>query len=82
MKMVETECHDFFFVFQQKGIAPLARGKKFERGSMYGCGQASIEMAVQLFKRYYAIYGEDVWVDPQDITSFEDANFPPWATEI
>jgi hypothetical protein len=81
-KMSLTEQHDFFFVFQQKGLAPLARGKKFERGSMYACGQVSIEMAVGLFKKYYAIYGEDVWVDPQGITSFEDANFPPWATEI
>ena len=81
-KLAQAEQHDFFFVFQQKGIAPLARGKKFERGSMYGCGQASIEMAIQMFRKYYAIYGEDVWVDPQDITSFEDANFPPWATEL
>ena len=81
-KLANTEQHDFFFVFQQKGIAPLARGKKFERGSMYACGQASIEMSVRLFKKYYAIYGEDIWVDEQDITSFDDALFPPWSTEI
>ena len=78
----ETEEHDFYFLFQQKGTAPLARGKKFGRGSMFACGQVSIQKAVELFRQYYAVYGDGVWVDNEDITAFDDTLFPPWSVEI
>lgn len=75
--------HEFYFIFQKKGGAPLARGKKFPpKMEMMKCAVASIEHAIMLFKQYSEMYGEGVWVDNSPITDFEDAMFPTWATQI
>jgi hypothetical protein len=79
---LECEEHDFFFVFQQKGVAPLARGKKFPRGMVHGAGLASIEQAKQLYKDCVERFGTDPWLDMAPIDSFDDSEFPAYATEI
>lgn len=77
------EDHDFFFVFQKKGGAPLARGKKFPRTmGMMKCAEASIQQAIGLFLQYSAEFGTGIWVDKTGITDFEDSLFPVWSTEI
>jgi hypothetical protein len=81
-KLAQTQEHDFYFVFQQKGIAPVARGKKFPRGLMYGCGDQAIEDAVKKYKECLALYGTGPWVDPTPIDEFEDSRFPVFATEL
>lgn len=81
-RVFECEAHDFFFVFQQKGIAPLARAKKFTLGGIYGAGCAAIEDAIQRFKHYREKYGEDPWVDDAPIDDFEDLLFPAYTTEL
>lgn len=75
--------HEFFFIFQKKGGAPLARGKKLNIDSgMMACGKASIEMAIDLYKKYSAEFGNEVWVDKSPISDFVDGEFPTWATEL
>jgi hypothetical protein len=81
-KLCLTEEHDFYFVFQQKGLASVARGKKFGRGSMYGCGMQAIEDAIKIFKNNLAKYGSDPWVDDTEIDEFDDTQFPIWSTEL
>ena len=82
-KIAASVSHEFFLVFQKKGGAPLARGKKFRADRrMFEAGEASIAQAIELFKHYSATYGTDIWVDASDITDFEDALFPAYATEI
>jgi hypothetical protein len=53
-----TKEHGCYAVFQQKGIAPLARGKKFLRGSIWSCGEVAIEEAIRRFKHYSQVYGD------------------------
>lgn len=77
-----TQAHDFYFVFQQKGIAPVARGKKFNRGLMHGCGEQAIEDAIKKYKECLRTYGTSPWVDPTPIDEFEDELFPVFATEL
>lgn len=81
-KLSQTESHDFYFVFQQKGIAPVARGKKFPRNLMYGCGMQAIEDAISKYKQCLSTYGTAPWVDPTPIDEFEDESFPIFATEL
>lgn len=82
-EMAHTEEHGFYFVFQQKGVAPLARAKKFERSGMYYCGIAAIEEAVTRYKACLERFGTDApWVDDGPIESFEDERFPVFATEM
>lgn len=80
-----TDCeeHDFYFVFQQKGIAPLARAKKFTRGSLWSCGEVAIDEGIRRYKFYMEKHGEnEPWVDDAPIDEFEDALFPAYATEL
>lgn len=78
-----SDIHEFFFVFQKKGGAPLARGKKFmATGAMMDCARASIERAISLFRKYSEMYGEEIWVDDTPITDFDDIKFPAYAVEL
>jgi hypothetical protein len=82
-RFTETKEHDFFFVFQAKGIAPLARGKKFLRGSLWSCGEVAIDEAIRRYKHCMAKHGPDEpWVDDTPIDEFEDALFPAYTTEL
>ena len=72
----------FYFVFQQKGPAPLARAKKFMRGSLWSCGEVAIEEAIRRFKHYMKLYGELPWVDDAQIEEFHDDHFPAYTTEL
>lgn len=80
-----TDCeeHDFFFVFQQKGVAPLARGKKFNRGSLWSCGEVAIDEAIRRYRHYMELHGEaEPWVDATPIDEFDDSLFPTYTTEL
>ena len=81
-RLAQTDSHDFYFVFQQKGIAPVARGKKFPRGLMFGCGEQAITDAIKKFKECLRTYGTGPWVDPTPIDELEDERFPVFATEL
>lgn len=81
-RLAKTDEHDFYFVFQQKGIAPVARGKKFPRNIMYGCGMQAIEDAISKYRQCLSVYGADPWIDPTPIDEFDDSSFPIFATEL
>jgi PDDEXK-like uncharacterized protein DUF3799 len=72
----------FYFVFQQKGPAPLARAKKFLKGSVRACGEAAIEQGIRRFKECSAKFGDLPWVDDEPISEFEDLQFPAYAVEL
>jgi PDDEXK-like domain of unknown function (DUF3799) len=72
----------FYFVFQQKGIAPLARAKKFKRGSLWSCGEVAIEEAIKRFRDNMKQFGELPWVDATPIQDFDDDQFPAYTTEL
>lgn len=73
---------DFLFVFQQTGNAPVARGKIMPRGLVFGCGQAVVREAINDYARFMKAYGDTPWVDPTEIATFDDADFPNYLTEI
>lgn len=81
-RFAQSKEHDFYFVFQQKGIAPVARGFKFPKGLMFGCGQQAIEDASRVFLDCIRTFGTDPWVDTTPIGEFDDGRFPIWATEL
>lgn len=79
----QTNEHDFYFVFQQKGIAPLARGKKFLRGSLWSCGEVAIDEAIRRYKHCMERFGPDIpWIDDTAIDEFMDDQFPAYTTEL
>jgi hypothetical protein len=77
-----SEPHGCYAVWQQKGIAPLARGKKFMRGSIWSCGEVAIEESTRRFKQFSEHFGNLPWVDQEQITEFQDDQFPAYTTEL
>lgn len=81
-KFRQCEEHDFFFVFQLKGVAPIAKGKRMPKGTIYQCGCAAVEQGIRLYKENMEKYGTDPWVDDSQIDDFEDLLFPQYTTEL
>lgn len=84
-ELAKCEKHDFYSVFQQKGIAPVARAFKFGQDraqGMMGAANSAIEQAIYIFKKYSDYYGDDPWVDLSNIQEFHDDEFPSYATEL
>jgi len=76
------EPHGCYAIWQQKGIAPLARGKKFSRGSIWSCGEVAIDEAIRRFKHFSELYGDLPWVDAEPIGDFLDDQFPAYTTDL
>lgn len=66
----------FLFVFQQTGIAPVARGKVFPRYSTFDLARITIEEAKRRYADNYRTFGSDPWIDRTGLDTFEDADFP------
>lgn len=67
----------FLYVFQQKGVAPIAKGRTFPR-SLTNCllAQAQCEAAKQTYRTCSETFGTDPWLVPEPITAFDDATIP------
>lgn len=79
----ESADHTFNFVFQQKGIAPVAMGCEFNRQDpMYDQGMTCIRQAVDVFKRNMAVFGEDPWVDTRKPFMLHWAQYPAYANDL
>lgn len=75
---------EFWYVFIQNGLAPIARGKKWhiKDTKFDSAGRTHIFDAVRTFKKYYGAFEEDIWVDlaPSEFINFDD--LPPFAMDI
>ena len=70
-----AEEHTFLFVFQQKGVAPLARGKVIP-GLTLDCGRVEIQDAKFRFAEAWKKFGDSPWVDESEIETFDPTAFP------
>lgn len=75
------------YVFIQKGVAPVARGKIFEpmAGSTemntYAIAKARNDTMKQVFKECLDTYGEEMpWIDTVPTSTFLDEEIPDYAT--
>lgn len=72
----------FMFVFQQTGIAPVARGKVLPDNSLtFRVGQTELEEAKRKFAECWKRFGKDPWVDESEIGVFDDTEFPTYLVE-
>ena len=62
---IETPNDEFWYVFQQKGIAPVARGAMFSMKDdrFKSATEQCLKDATDAFRHSYNIFGEDAWVD-------------------
>jgi PDDEXK-like domain of unknown function (DUF3799) len=71
----------WLWVWQQKGVAPLARGMVLGCGSVMDIARMEIHEALLLFARCWKIYGAEPWVDIADIDTFDDTEFPAFIAD-
>lgn len=80
--MVSPE-HEFNFLFQQKGPAPVSIGAQFSRQDpMFEVGQQTIISAVDIYKRNLQTFGTDPWVDTRDPIMLHYQQYPSYAMDI
>ena len=77
----KSEQHEFLFVFQQTGVAPVARGWKFPRHLTYDIGKIAVAEAKRRYKENLEKFGKDPWVDETGIQEFDDTMFPGFIAE-
>ena len=72
--------HTFLFVFQQTGLAPVARGYEMPTGLVFDCGKISARQAKEAYVAHLEHFGADPWVDAAEVRPFDDNEFPVWMT--
>jgi hypothetical protein len=80
-KFAASDDCEFAFVFQQTGVAPVARAYKFPKSLVFDCGRIASREARRQFMEYRERFGDDIWLDFSDIHTFEDTDFPAYITE-
>ncbi|MEC9268523.1 MAG: PD-(D/E)XK nuclease-like domain-containing protein [Pseudomonadota bacterium] len=76
------ENRQFLFVFQQTGVAPVARGYVMPRGSVYEIGRMVARKCIREWREHMDTFGTDPWIDMTEVSEFEDDAFPVWAMEV
>ena len=77
----KAEQHEMLYIFQQTGVAPVARGWKFPRHLTYDIGKIAVAEAKRRFKECVERFGKDPWVDETGIQEFDDTQFPAFLSE-
>lgn len=79
--LVMAEERTFLFVFQQKGIAPVAKGKILAPGITLDLGRYEVDLAKANFARCWRTFGTDPWVDTSGIETFDSSEFPAYISD-
>lgn len=74
----------FVFVYQQKGIAPIAGGYTMDDAQLsqlLGAGRAQIRDAQLKFAEYLAVFGDDPWIVDYGMKVVDDTDIPGFAVQ-
>lgn len=80
----KSPCEDFWFIFIQKGNAPVVRGAKWSlRDSrLRETGHQVIKEGCEKFLKAYQTYGEDAWLDINRAVDLSFESLPSYITDI
>lgn len=74
---------EWLWIYQQKGVAPVARGVLFQRqGSHRYAADNIVETQKRRFRQFAETAGTDAWLDVRPIYELDDSELPNYATEI
>lgn len=79
-KLAAEPEHRFAFVFQQTGIAPVARLYPFPMGLALDCARITVRDAKAIFKLCVETFGCDMWMDMVGVETLDDGDFPAFMT--
>lgn len=75
--VAKSDGHTFLFVFQQKGVAPIARGMILPSITL-DMGQVEIEDAKRRYAECRETFGADPWIDASPVREFDSTEFPAY----
>ncbi len=79
----KTPCDRFNWVFQKKGIAPVAVGGYITKGSgLHKEGISRVAEAVETYKRNLEAFGTDMWITSLDPIHFDHNEMPTYAENL
>ena len=78
--LAKSDGHTFMFVFQQKGVAPIARGVILPSLTL-DLGRMEIDNAKRSYADCRDRFGADPWVDAGDIREFDSTEFPAYLAD-
>lgn len=78
--VAKSDGHTFMLVFQQKGPAPVARGKILPR-IILDIGSQEIEDAKRIYAQCRETYGADPWIDASPVEEMDSTAFPAYITD-
>ena len=73
----KSNAHTFMFVFQQKGVAPIARGVILPSITL-DIGQVEIDDAKRRYAECRETFGAEPWVDGSPVREFDSTEFPAY----
>lgn len=74
---------EWLWIYQQKGVAPVARGLFYPtRGSTKAICDGIVSMMKGRLRQFSDAFGCDPWIDSKPIYDLADEDLPPWATDI
>lgn len=71
----------FLFVWQAKGLVPVAKGKVLARGNVLDIGRMEFHESAVKFARCWEVFGTEPWIETYDIETWDDTDFPVYLTE-
>ncbi len=78
--LVKHPAKEWLWIFQLKGVAPVAKGRLLSHQSnLMQLGTIEVDNAKHLFRACLDKYGALPWVDPEPIKAMDDADVPAWA---
>ncbi len=79
----KTPCDRFNWVFQKKGIAPVARGGYITKGSeIHKNGIGKVAEAVETYRRNLEAFGQDMWITSEEPIHFDNSELPSYSENL
>lgn len=75
--VAKSDGHTFMFLFQQKGVAPIARGVILPSITL-DIGQVEIDDAKRRYAECRETFGADPWIDASPVREFDSTEFPAY----
>ena len=79
----KTPCDRFNWVFQKKGIAPLARGGYITKDSgLHKMGISRVAEAVETYRKNLEAFGTEMWITSEPLIHFNSDELPTYSENM
>lgn len=79
----KTPCEEFRYIFQQKGISPVAIGGRLLKNSkIYQDGISKVAEAVETYRKFTEQFGTDMWITSTTPILFDHSELPSYSEDL